>query len=167
MTSEQVIYLVILAACTVSSGFFSGSETALIGISKERVHRLATKSKAGRRIEQLLANPEDPTGIESSPQELAVVEEEIHAMEDGADEGDSDALAFQDLYRGTRIPCHELELTTCLFQRGYRHGDVVQRIGKHFRVVAWMGLLNGSRRRLNPAAWYAGPPFRTRSGIDG
>jgi hypothetical protein len=86
---------------------------------------------------------------------------------DGADEGDSDALAFQDLDRGTRIPGHELELTTCLFQRGYRHGDVVQRIGKHFRVVAWMGVLNGSRRRLNPAAWYPGPPFRTRSGIDG
>lgn len=86
---------------------------------------------------------------------------------DGADEGNSDALALQDLYRGTRIPGHELELTTCLFQRGYGHGDVVQRIRKHFRVVAWMGLLRGSWRRLNPAAWYPGPPFRTRSGIDG
>ena len=58
MTSEQAIYLVILAVCTVASGFFSGSETALIGISKERVHRLATESKAGQRVEQLLANPE-------------------------------------------------------------------------------------------------------------
>jgi len=58
VTSEQAIYLVILATCTVASGFFSGSETALIGISKERVHRLAAESKAGRRIEQLLANPE-------------------------------------------------------------------------------------------------------------
>jgi len=58
VTSEQAIYLVILAVCTVASGFFSGSETALIGISKERVHRLATESKAGQRVEQLLANPE-------------------------------------------------------------------------------------------------------------
>ncbi len=58
MTTEQLIYLVILAACTVGSGFFSGSETALIGISKERVHRLATESKRGRRVEQLISDPE-------------------------------------------------------------------------------------------------------------
>jgi putative hemolysin len=58
MSSEQVIYLVILATCTVGSGFFSGSETALIGISKERVHQLASESKAGRRVEQLLTDPE-------------------------------------------------------------------------------------------------------------
>ena len=58
MSSEQIIYLVILAACTVGSGFFSGSETALIGISKERVHQLASESKAGRRVEQLISDPE-------------------------------------------------------------------------------------------------------------
>src|SRR5665811_966580 len=58
MTTVNVVYIVILAACTVSSGFFSGSETALIGISKERVHRLATESKRGRRVEQLVADPE-------------------------------------------------------------------------------------------------------------
>jgi len=58
MSSEQIIYLAILAACTVGSGFFSGSETALIGISKERVHQLATESKAGRRVEQLISDPE-------------------------------------------------------------------------------------------------------------
>jgi CBS domain containing-hemolysin-like protein len=58
VTSEQLVYLSILAVCTVASGFFSGSETALIGISKERVHRLAAESKAGRRVEQLLTNPE-------------------------------------------------------------------------------------------------------------
>lgn len=58
MTSGQVIYIAILAACTVASGFFSGSETALIGISKERVHRLASKSRAGRRVEQLISDPE-------------------------------------------------------------------------------------------------------------
>lgn len=58
VTSEQLIYIGILTVCTISSGFFSGSETALIGISKERVHQLAAESKAGRRIEQLLTNPE-------------------------------------------------------------------------------------------------------------
>ena len=58
MSSEQIIYLLILAACTVGSGFFSGSETALIGISKERVHQLASESKAGRRVEQLISDPE-------------------------------------------------------------------------------------------------------------
>jgi putative hemolysin len=58
MNSEQLIYLTILAACTVGSGFFSGSETALIGISKERVHRLASESKRGLRIEQLISDPE-------------------------------------------------------------------------------------------------------------
>jgi putative hemolysin len=58
MGSEQIIYLTILAACTVGSGFFSGSETALVGISKERVHQLASESRAGRRIEQLISNPE-------------------------------------------------------------------------------------------------------------
>jgi CBS domain containing-hemolysin-like protein len=58
VSSDQVIYLAILAACTVASGFFSGSETALVGISKERVHQLATESKAGRRVEQLISNPE-------------------------------------------------------------------------------------------------------------
>ncbi|MEN8114265.1 MAG: hemolysin family protein [Actinomycetota bacterium] len=58
MTGEQWVYLAILAACTVASGFFSGSETALIGISKERVHRLATESKAGQRVGQLVADPE-------------------------------------------------------------------------------------------------------------
>ena len=58
MSSEQVIYLAILGAGTVGSGFFSGSETALVGISKERVHQLASESRAGRRIEQLISSPE-------------------------------------------------------------------------------------------------------------
>jgi len=58
MTSTYVIYIVILALCTVASGFFSGSETALIGISKERVHLLAAETKHGHRVEQLVAYPE-------------------------------------------------------------------------------------------------------------
>jgi putative hemolysin len=58
MTTANVVYIIVLGACTVSSGFFSGSETALIGISKERGHRLAAESKRGLRVEQLVADPE-------------------------------------------------------------------------------------------------------------
>ena len=58
MSPDRVIYLVILAFCTVGSGFFSGSETAFIGISQERVHRLARTGRRGQRVEQLLADPE-------------------------------------------------------------------------------------------------------------
>ena len=34
----QVFYLVIFGLCTLASGFVTGSETALIGIGKERVY---------------------------------------------------------------------------------------------------------------------------------
>jgi putative hemolysin len=57
MTNETVVYLAILAACTLASGFFSGSETALIGISRERVHLLADTDPRGRRLEQLVSDP--------------------------------------------------------------------------------------------------------------
>jgi len=58
MTSQTLIYLGILAACTIASGFFSGSETALIGISRERVHRLAVDDPRGPKLEQLVSEPE-------------------------------------------------------------------------------------------------------------
>ena len=58
MTAETFIYLGILAVCTVSSGFFSGSETALIGISRERVHILVEEHPRGRKLESLVADPE-------------------------------------------------------------------------------------------------------------
>jgi putative hemolysin len=57
MTTETFVYIGILAVCTVLSGFFSGSETALIGISRERVHQLATLGPRGRRLEQLVSDP--------------------------------------------------------------------------------------------------------------
>lgn len=58
MTAETFIYLGILAVCTMASGFFSGSETALIGISRERVHRLAEEGSRGQRLEKLVSEPE-------------------------------------------------------------------------------------------------------------
>ncbi len=58
MTTETMVYLAILAVCTISSGFFSGSETALIGISRERVHILAEEDAAGRKLERLISEPD-------------------------------------------------------------------------------------------------------------
>ena len=58
MTTETTVYIGILAVCLIASGFFSGSETALIGISRERVHQLAGLGPRGQRLEQLVSDPE-------------------------------------------------------------------------------------------------------------
>ena len=58
MSSTNIAYLVILGLCAVGSGFFSGSETALIGIGKERVHQLANSGRRGRRVVQLVSDPD-------------------------------------------------------------------------------------------------------------
>lgn len=57
MSSLQVTYLVIFGVCIVASGFFSGSETALIGIQRERVHQLASTSR-GAKLAALVADPD-------------------------------------------------------------------------------------------------------------
>ena len=58
MSVTNIIYIAILAVCAVGSGFFSGSETALIGIGRERVHQVSTLGRRGRRVAQLVAEPE-------------------------------------------------------------------------------------------------------------
>jgi putative hemolysin len=58
MTATNAAYLVVLALCALSSGFFSGSETALIGIGKERVHQLTEHGRRGRRVQQLVGDPD-------------------------------------------------------------------------------------------------------------
>ena len=58
MSSIHLLYLGILAVCIVASGFFSGSETAIIGIQRERVHQLAARDRRGRKLEALLAQPD-------------------------------------------------------------------------------------------------------------
>ncbi len=58
MSPLSIAYTVILALCAVGSGFFSGSETALIGIGRERVHQVSTLGRRGRRVAQLVADPE-------------------------------------------------------------------------------------------------------------
>ena len=58
MNPVTIVYIVILGVCTLASGFFSGSETALIGLGKERVHQMDERGHRGRRIQQLLADPD-------------------------------------------------------------------------------------------------------------
>ena len=62
MTTVQVILLVILTLCILSSGFLSGSETAIVAVPRERAHQLAQHGKRGERLEQLLADLEDTIG---------------------------------------------------------------------------------------------------------
>ena len=81
---------------------------------------------------QLLADPEDPTGIEASPQEMSVVQEEIHAMEEGADAGDR-SLIDDHYYMGHAFRYDEAHalfsslggaLTLHRFDPGHIYGDV-------------------------------------------
>ena len=54
----RLIYVIVLGFTAIASGFFSGSETALIGIQQERVHQLARLGKRGQRVQQLVADPD-------------------------------------------------------------------------------------------------------------
>jgi putative hemolysin len=54
----QITYLAILSACILLSGFFSGSETALVSVPKERVAQLDPGEKRVRRLAALLAEPD-------------------------------------------------------------------------------------------------------------
>ena len=58
MSAVTAIYVVILGFCAVASGFFSGSETALIGIGRERVHQLTGQGRRGDRVAALVADPD-------------------------------------------------------------------------------------------------------------
>lgn len=58
MSATNIAYIVILTFCAIGSGFFSGSETALIGIGRERVHQVSSLGRRGRRVAQLVADPE-------------------------------------------------------------------------------------------------------------
>ncbi len=58
MSAITLSYIAILGICGFASGFFSGSETALIGIGRERVHQLAETGHRGERVQQLVADPD-------------------------------------------------------------------------------------------------------------
>jgi putative hemolysin len=58
MSTEQVIYVAILGVCILASGFFSGSETALVSVPRERVEQLASTDRRARALRALLEEPE-------------------------------------------------------------------------------------------------------------
>lgn len=58
MSTEQLVYLVILGGCIIASGFFSGSETALVSVPRERVEQLADTDRRARRLRALLEEPD-------------------------------------------------------------------------------------------------------------
>lgn len=62
MTTLQLILLVVFGLCILSSGFLSGSETAIVAVPRERAHQLAQRGKRGQRLELLLADLERTIG---------------------------------------------------------------------------------------------------------
>ena len=50
MSGLQVALVAILAACIMMSGFFSGSETAVVALPRERMSQLLTRGTRGRRL---------------------------------------------------------------------------------------------------------------------
>lgn len=58
MTGLQIAYLVILSVCVLASGFFSGAETALVGIQRERVEQLLASDRRGRHVDALIGDSE-------------------------------------------------------------------------------------------------------------
>ena len=62
MTTVQTILLTVFVLCILSSGFLSGSETALVAVPRERAHQLAQRGKRGQRLELLLADLEGTIG---------------------------------------------------------------------------------------------------------
>lgn len=62
MTTLQIVLLIVFALCILSSGFLSGSETAIVAVPRERAHQLAQRGKRGMRLELLLADLEGTIG---------------------------------------------------------------------------------------------------------
>ncbi len=56
MTGVQIVYLVILGLCILGSGFFSGSETALVSVPRERVAQLLDTDKRAARLASVTKN---------------------------------------------------------------------------------------------------------------
>jgi putative hemolysin len=54
----EITYGIILTVCILASGFFSGSETALVGIQRERVAQLVESDRRGRFVEALISDPD-------------------------------------------------------------------------------------------------------------
>ena len=58
MTTLQIVDLILLGLCILGSGFFSGSETALVAVPRERVAQLIGTDKRATRLAALTADPD-------------------------------------------------------------------------------------------------------------
>ena len=58
IASFHLALLVVFGVCLLSSGFLSGSETALTALPRERIHQLAGTGRRGRRLEALVLDLE-------------------------------------------------------------------------------------------------------------
>ena len=62
IVSLRLVLLVVFGLCLLSSGFLSGSETALTAVPRERVQQLAGTGRRGRRLEELVLDLEGSIG---------------------------------------------------------------------------------------------------------
>jgi putative hemolysin len=62
MTGVQIALLAILFVCICLSGFFSGSETAMVALPRERSAQLATRGTRGARLANLIDDLESTLG---------------------------------------------------------------------------------------------------------
>ena len=62
MTGVQVVLLTILIACIGFSGLFSGSETAIVALPRERIHQLSDRGLRGKRLAALVDDTERTLG---------------------------------------------------------------------------------------------------------
>lgn len=62
MNGVQIALVAILAVCIVLSGFFSGSETAIVALPRERSAQLAGRGTRGRRLADLIDDLESTLG---------------------------------------------------------------------------------------------------------
>jgi putative hemolysin len=62
MTAIHIGLLVILGACILLSGFFSGSETAIVGLPRERLGQIESRGIRGRRLADLVNDIEGTLG---------------------------------------------------------------------------------------------------------
>lgn len=62
MTGFQIVLVVILSMCIGASGFFSGSETALFALPRERAAQLSGRGSRGRHLADLVADTESTLG---------------------------------------------------------------------------------------------------------
>jgi CBS domain containing-hemolysin-like protein len=62
VTGLQIVLVGIFSVCVGASGFFSGSETAIFALPRERATQLSERGNRGRRLAELVADTESTLG---------------------------------------------------------------------------------------------------------